>query len=148
MIDNLGKLINSFLELNPQFNGELFNNRIVNLMYQDSLLTEYVIKKFTYSDLPILTVHDLFIIQYDQVLNLKKYMTEASKAALGKPLNYERDFYNYTDTVQFKDIDKAYYNNLINNPPEVEKLRDINEHITKFRLWIERNNQSKAPTEW
>ena len=117
----LSKLINSFLELNPQFTGELFNDQIVNLMYQDSLITEYVIKKFTYRNLPILTVHDSFIVQYDQVLTLKKYMSEASKAVLGKQLNYERDFYNYTDTVQFKDIDKGYYNKLMNNPPKVEK---------------------------
>ena len=141
----LSTLINSFLELNPQFNGELFNNRIVNLMYQDSLITEYVIKKFTYIDLPILTVHDSFIIQYDQVLNLKKYMSEASNAVLGKPLNYERDFYNSTETVQFKDIDKAYYNTLIHNPPKVEKTERYKRTYTKFRLWIERNNQSKAP---
>ena len=54
---------------------ELFTDQIVNLMYQDSLITEYVIKKFTYSDVPILSFHDSFIIQYDQVLNLKKYMS-------------------------------------------------------------------------
>ena len=72
-------------------------------------------------------------------------MSEASKAVLGKPLNYERDFYNYTETVQFKDIDKAYYNALIHNPPEVEKTERYKRTYTKFRLWIERNNQSKAP---
>ena len=141
----LSKLINSFLELNPQFTGELFNDQIVNLMYQDSLITEYVIKKFTYSDLPILTVHDSFIIQYDQVLNLKKYMTEASIAVLGRQLNYERDFYNYTDTVQFKDIDKGYYNKLMNNPPKAEKTERYQRSYNKFRLWIERNNQGKSP---
>ena len=77
-------------------------------MYQDSLITEYVIKKFTYSEICQYSLYmTSFIIQYDQVLNLKKYMSEASKAVLGKQLNYERDFYNYTDTVQFKDIDKG-----------------------------------------
>ena len=86
---------------------ELFTDQIVNLMYQDSLITEYVIKKFTYSDLPILSVHDSFIVQYDQVLNLKKYMSEASKAVLGKKLNYERDFFGYTENLQFKDIDQV-----------------------------------------
>ena len=141
----LSKLINSFLELNPQFTGELFNDQIVNLMYQDSLITEYVIKKFTYRNLPILTVHDSFIVQYDQVLTLKKYMSEASKAVLGKQLNYERDFYNYTDTVQFKDIDKGYYNKLMNNPPKVEKTERYQRSYNKFRLWIERNNQGKTP---
>ena len=141
----LNKLIKSFLELNPQFADELFTDQIVNLMYQDSLITEYLIKKFTYSDLPILSLHDSFIVQYDQVLNLKKYMSEASKAILGKQFNYKKDFFNYTETVQFKDIDKGYYNKLMNNPPKVETTERYERTYNKFRLWIERNNQVKEP---
>ena len=141
----LSRLINSFLELNPHFNDELFNDQIENLMYQDSLITEYLIKKFTYSDLPILSLHDSFIVQYDQVLNLKKYMSEASKAVLGKQLNYKRDFYNYTESVQFKDIDQGYYNKLMDNPPKVETTERYERTYNKFRLWIERNNQAKEP---
>ena len=124
---------------------ELFTDQIVNLMYQDSLITEYVIKKFTYIDVPILSFHDSFIIQYDQVLNLKKYMSEASKAVLGKQLNYKRDFYNYTENVQFKDISQGYYNTLMNNPPKVETTERYERMYNKFRLWIERNNQGKTP---
>ena len=124
---------------------ELFTDQIVNLMYQDSLITEYVIKKFTYSDLPILSLHDSFIVQYDQILNLKKYMSEASKAVLGKKLNYEKDFYNYTENLQFKDIDQVYYDKLKNNLPKVEKTERYERTYKKFRLWIERNNQTKEP---
>ena len=141
----LSKLITSFLELNPHLADELFTDQIVNLMYQDSLITEYVIKKFTYIDVPILSFHDSFIIQYDQVLNLKKYMSEASKAVLGKQLNYKRDFYNYTENVQFKDISQGYYNTLMNNPPKVETTERYERMYNKFRLWIERNNQGKIP---
>ena len=141
----LSKLINSFIELNPHLADELFTAQLVNLMYQDSLITEYVIKKFTYSDVPILSVHDSFIVQYDQILTLKKYMGEASKAVLGKQLNYERDFYNYTETLQFKDIDQGYYNTLMNNPPKVETTERYERTYNKFRLWIERNNQGNKP---
>ena len=141
----LSKLINSFLELNPHFTDELFTDQIVNLMYQDSLITEYIIKKFTYSDLPILSLHDSFIVQYDQVLNLKKYMSEASKAILGKEFNYKKDFFNYTETVQFKDIDKGYYNKLMNKPPNVETTERYERTYNKFRIWIERNSQAKEP---
>ena len=141
----LSKLIDSFLELNPHLADDLFTNQMVNLLYQDSLITEYVIKKFTYSDVPILSFHDSFVIQYDQVLNLKKYMSEASKAVLGKQLNYERDFYNYTENVQFKDINQHYYNMLMNNPPKVETTERYQRTYNKFRLWIERNNQGTIP---
>ena len=141
----LSKLINSFLQLNLHLADDLFTDQIVNLMYQDSLISEYVIKKFTYNDVPILSCHDSFIIQYDQVLNLKKYMSEASKAVLGKQLNYERDFYNYTENVQFKDINQSYYNTLMNNPPEVETTERYQRAYKKFRLWIDRNDQGKVP---
>ena len=141
----LSKLIKSFLELNPHLADELFTDQIVNLMYQDSLITEYVIKKFTYSDLPILSLHDSFIVQYDQILNLKKYMSEASKAVLGKKLNYEKDFYNYTESLQFKDIDQGYYDQLKNNLPKVKTTERYERTYNKFRLWKERNNQGKAP---
>ena len=58
----LSKLINSFLELNPQFTGELFNDQIVNLMYQDSLITEYVIKSLPIEicQYSLYTIHLLF----------------------------------------------------------------------------------------
>ena len=104
----MGKLIDGFLELNPHLADELYTDKLANLMYQDSLLAEYVIKKFTYSDVPILCVNDSFVIQYDQILTLKKYMTEAFKAVLGKNLNYERDFYDCNDRVQFKHIKPSY----------------------------------------
>ena len=141
----LDKLIDAFLGLNPHFACELFNDRIVNLLYQDSLITEYVIKKFTYSDVPILSIHDSFIIQYDQILNLKKYMSEASKAVLGRQLDYEKDFYNYTENLQFKDINQRYQNQLINNPPKLEITERYQRTFKKFRLWIERNQLGKEP---
>ena len=72
-------------------------------------------------------------------------MSEASKAVLGKQLNYKRDFYNYTESVQFKDIDQGYYNKLMDNPPKVETTERYERTYNKFRLWIERNNQAKEP---
>ena len=72
-------------------------------------------------------------------------MSEASKAIIGKQLNYERDFYNYTEHVQFKDINQRYYNTLMNNPPKVETTERYLRAYNKFRLWIDRNNQVKVP---
>ena len=60
-------------------------------------------------------------------------------------MNYERDFYEYTEALQFKDIDQRFYNNLINNPPKVEITERYKRAYKKFRLWIERNNQGSKP---
>ena len=142
---DLGKLINGFLELNPHLEDELFTDQIVNLMYQDSLIAEHVIKKFTYADKPILSVHDSFIVQYDQILTLKKYMSEACKAVLGKSLNYERDFHDYTGATQFKDINQKYFDTLANKLPKIEKTERYVRSYNKFELWSDRNSQGTKP---
>ena len=142
---DLGKLTSGFLELNPHLAGELFTDQIVNLMYQDSLITEYVLKKFAYADVPILSLHDSFIVQYDQILNLKKYMSEACKAVLGKNLNFKRDFHDYTGATQFKDIDQKYYDKLANNLPKIEKTERYIRTYNKFELWLDRNSQATKP---
>jgi hypothetical protein len=142
---DLGKLTSGFLELNPHLAGELFTDQIVNLMYQDSLITEYVLKKFAYTDVPILSLNDSFIVQYDQILNLKKYMSEACKAVLGKNLNFERDFHDYTGVTQFKDIDQKYYDMLENKLPEIQKTERYTRTYNKFKLWLDRNSHGTKP---
>ena len=142
---DLGKLTSGFLELNPHLAGELFTDQIVNLMYQDSLITEYVLKKFAYADVPILSLHDSFIVQYDQILNLKKYMSEACKAVLGKNLNFEKDFHDYTGATQFKDIDQKYYDVLANKLPEIQKTERYIRTYNKFKLWLDRNSHGTKP---
>ena len=40
-------------------------------MYQDSKIVEYVINKFTQSGVPVLSVHDSFLIQHNKVWDPK-----------------------------------------------------------------------------
>jgi len=46
-------------------------------MYRDSCIAEYFIEHFTKRDVPILCMHDSFIVTFDQVLELRAVMTEA-----------------------------------------------------------------------
>ena len=141
----LDKLLNSFLDLNSHLSDDLFSDMGINLMYTESLIVEHVIKKFTYTDLPILSVNQSFIVQYDQILKLKEYMTEASKAVLGKPFNYERDLYDPVKVVQFEHIDEDLYDSLMTKPPEVLRSERYGRIYNKYRLWMERNNQGAKP---
>ena len=143
--EELDKMLNFFLDLNPHLADDLFCDMGINLMYKESLIVEHVIKKFTYTDLPILSVNESFIVQYDQILKLKEYMTEASKAVLGKPLNYERDFYDQARVIQFKHIDQDFYDSLMTKPPEVLRSERYGRTYNKYRLWIERNNKGVEP---
>ena len=72
-------------------------------------------------------------------------MTQASEAVLGKPLNYERDFYDQARVIQFKQIDQEFYDSLMTKPPEVLRSERYGRTYNKYRLWIERNNQGSEP---
>lgn len=141
----LDVLLTGFLKLNPHLKEDLFTNKGIELMYQDSKIVEYVINKFTQSGVPVLSVHDSFLIQHNKVLDLKRYMIEASEAVLGKALDFDQDYYDSTEAVQFRHLDVDYYNTLMSQLPEVVRTYRYETTYNKFKLWIERNDLSRKP---
>ena len=73
----LEKLLNAFITEYPELEPYLCSGKGLELMYRDSCIAEYVIDHFTKRDVPILCMHDSFIVQFDQVLELRAIMTEA-----------------------------------------------------------------------
>ena len=134
-----------FLKLNPHLEEDLFTDKGIELMYQDSKIVEYVINEFTQLGVPILSVHDSFLIQHDKVLDLKDYMIEASEAVLGKALDFDQDYYDYTEAVQFRHLDLDYYHHLLSLHPKVVTTNRYETTYNKFKLWIERNELSRKP---
>lgn len=55
-------------------------------MYLDSQITAQVHNHFTKQGIPVLSVHDSYIIDYMKVAELRHVMAEASKAVVGQPL--------------------------------------------------------------
>ena len=72
-------------------------------------------------------------------------MSEACKAVLGKNLNFEKDFHDYTGATQFKDIDQKYYDVLVNKLPEIQKTERYIRTYNKFKLWLDRNSHGTKP---
>jgi len=75
--EQLTKLLNAFTEKYPELEPYLCSGKGLELMYRDSCIAEYVIEYFTRRDVPILCMHDSFIVPFDQVLELRAIMTEA-----------------------------------------------------------------------
>jgi len=73
----LEKLLNAFTNKYPEVAPYLCTGKGLELMYRDSCIAEYVIDHFTKLDVPVLCMHDSFIVPYDQVLELRTTMTEA-----------------------------------------------------------------------
>ena len=51
----LNVLLTGFLKLNPHLEEDLFTDKGIELMYQDSKIVEYVINKFTQTGVPVLS---------------------------------------------------------------------------------------------
>lgn len=75
--EQLEKLLNAFIKKYPELEPYLYSGKGLELMYRDSCIAEYVLDHFTRRDIPILCMHDSFIVPFDQVLELRAIMTEA-----------------------------------------------------------------------
>lgn len=60
---DIEKLINDFAELHKPIKKYFFSGKGVELQYVDSLIAEKIINHFTKLDIPVLCLHDSFIIQ-------------------------------------------------------------------------------------
>lgn len=82
----LDKLLDAFLTLNPILADYLFSDRGIRLMYLDSQITTHVHNHFTKQGVPVLSVHDSYIVDFMKVAELRQVMAEASEAVVGRPL--------------------------------------------------------------
>ena len=55
-------------------------------MYLDSCIAERVHHHFTAQSVPVLSVHDSYIIDYTRVAELREVMSTASREVVGEPL--------------------------------------------------------------
>ncbi|MDU8912517.1 hypothetical protein [Aestuariicoccus sp. MJ-SS9] len=82
----LDQLLGAFIRKHPHLEQHLFADAGIRLMYTDSQIAEQVHRHFTEQGVPVLSVHDSFIVDYTRVGELRQVMAEASEAVVGKPL--------------------------------------------------------------
>ncbi|WP_299355955.1 hypothetical protein [uncultured Shimia sp.] len=91
--EQLETLLLAFLEKTPHIEGLLFNDQGIRLMNLDSQLTERVHRHFSEQGIPVLSVHDSYVIDYTRVAELKDIMAEASEAVAGVALPTSNQFF-------------------------------------------------------
>ena len=84
--NSLDKLLDAFLSRNPVLKGKLFTDQGIRLMNLDGQITSHIHNHFVEKGIPVLSVHDSYIIDCRKVDELRKVMVEASEAVVGKPL--------------------------------------------------------------
>ncbi|MBN8630158.1 MAG: hypothetical protein J0L76_04800 [Rhodobacterales bacterium] len=86
---SLDDLLAAFTERHPHLAEFLFADHGIRLMNIDSKIAEFVHRWFTRRGVPVLSIHDSFIIDYTRVEELKRVMGIASRIAVGRALAVE-----------------------------------------------------------
>jgi len=76
-----GELLKGFIRKHPQFEDILCTGQALRLMNIDSQIANIVIDHFTQKDIPVLCIHDSFIIQYDKEPELRRILDQVHQVA-------------------------------------------------------------------
>lgn len=85
----LDALLAAFTERHPYLAEFLCADQGIRLMNTDGKIAEFVHRWFTQRSIPVLSVHDSFIIDYTRVDELKRVMGVASKWVVGAALEMD-----------------------------------------------------------
>jgi hypothetical protein len=85
-------LLSAFVAKYPHLAPKICADQGIRLMYVDSRIAARIINVFTAARVPVLCIHDSFIVPYDQVGRLKFAMAAASRAEIGQPLPIVADY--------------------------------------------------------
>jgi hypothetical protein len=103
---DLSKLLEAFLSKNPHLRDDLCSDMGIRLMYIDSQITEQIIKDFVDNNVPILSVHDSYIVETDRVDLLRDAMSKATKKLVGRDLAVEQEVPSYDDIMAMQSVDR------------------------------------------
>ena len=81
--DQLKVIIDGLRNKHPRIADDLGSDAGIELMNQDAHITEHVITRFTEQDIPVLTIHDSYIVAYGDTPMLDRVLTEAYEKLTG-----------------------------------------------------------------
>lgn len=87
MDEELDWLLKAFLSQNPKLKDYLFTDKGIELMRLDGEITALIHNHFTGKGIPILSVHDSYIVECSHVIEMQEVMAKASEAVVGIPLS-------------------------------------------------------------
>ena len=129
----LQELLEAFLEEHPVLERFIATDAGVDLMRIDSDITEKIIAQMTKQKIPVLTIHDSYIVQRQHFSNLRIAMTTAAIRVAGYDLFAEQDFIEV-------DRDDGY-GSIINEQaiwklPTIEPTEQYNSRLSQ---WLDRH---------
>ena len=136
----LQTLLDAFTDKFPELKEALNTGKALELMNKDSMIANMILDHFTQQDIPVLCIHDSFIIQHDKEEELEKVMHVASVQVAGKGIEQDgksnkREFMGMVQgNIDGYETKKAVTIKLPNkvNPTEQYRQRKI-----KYHKWLD-----------
>ena len=136
----LATILDGFIDKHPQFKGVLNTGQALRLMNIDSQIANMVLDHFTQKDIPVLCIHDSFIIQYDKEPELRRILDQATHQVTNYSINHdiknERNSHHGKVTGNIK----GYEEHVVieyNTPIRIKPTTQYNDRKAKFTKWLE-----------
>ena len=136
----LAALLDAFIDKHPQFDGVLNTGQALRLMNIDSQIANLVIDHFTQKDIPVLCIHDSFIIQYDREPELRRILDQATHQVTNYTINHDIKNDRNSQNGRVSGNIKGYEEPVevqFHTPIRIEPTKQYNDRKTKFTKWLE-----------
>ena len=125
------RLLDAFIEKFPHLKPDLCSDMGIRLMKTDSEIANHVITAMTRKGIPVLCVHDSFIIDYEHSQQLKTVMRSVSQYVVGHPIPVSNNY-------QGLDEVRASTPQLVHDYQQLRHLDRCPEYRVRQRLFAER----------
>ena len=136
----LAALLDAFIDKHPQFDGVLNTGQALRLMNIDSQIANMVIDHFTQKDIPVLCIHDSFIIQYDKAPELRRILDQATHQVTNYTVNHDIKNERNTHKGKVTGNIKGYEEPVVveyHTPIHVDPTSQYLDRKAKFTKWLE-----------
>ena len=140
---NISELVDALANKHPSISEQFFfKSQGIKLQNLDSMIAEKIIIHFTRLEIPVLCVHDSFVIQADKTDDLKIAMENAYQEVFSE-LGIESDIPN-TDLTG---LDHGQFQAILSNPVWRELLHSIYAERYQHPVWAEKLRSFKEMTQ-
>ena len=138
--EQLAILLNKFVEKYPSLGDSLNTGQALRLMGIDGRIANLVLDHFTQKNIPVLCIHDSFIIQFDKEPELRRILDEATyqetRASLKHEIKNERIIHKQRVWGNIKGFEEPRIMEMF-TPKRVNATSQYQARRDKFSRWLE-----------
>ena len=148
--EKLQNLLDAFTDKHPTIKEALNSGKALELMNKDSQIANMVIDYFTQKAIPVLCIHDSFIIQHDKQDELERVLGMASVQVAGKEIKQDSKANTRTIGLEVYGNVSGYETKRPATISIPDKVKPTDEYVlrrSKFNKWLVRTTEMKDRTE-